>query len=172
MKKPIRGKRGFTLVEILVVIFIISIVTSVALFTVGRNTNKAIELFSNELVEIITLAEEEAMLQPLVLGMVFHERTITWVFLANAKDNRRNSWLPLNNSILKTSRIPDDMDINLLINRERVALTDKKNKELPQIIISMNGEVTPFNIYIGKKGDKPHYLIIGDSNGNITKQAL
>ena len=42
----------------------------------------------------------------------------------------------------------------------------------PQIVISTNGDVTPFTIYVGRKGKKPLYAISGDADGNVTSREL
>ena len=67
---------GFTLIELLVVIFIISIVTSVALLSISRNENKQLEAFTNELVQTVTLAEEQAMLQPSA-GFIYYQSSLS-----------------------------------------------------------------------------------------------
>ena len=55
-----QAKRGFTLLELLVVLVIISIVASMAMLTIGHNQNKEMETFTKELTQTLTLAEEQA----------------------------------------------------------------------------------------------------------------
>ena len=69
MKPARKTKAAYTLIEILIVLFIISIVTGVAILHVRYNENKQIETFANRFVGLVRLAEEQAMLQPAVLGL-------------------------------------------------------------------------------------------------------
>lgn len=42
----------------------------------------------------------------------------------------------------------------------------------PDIIISSSGDMTPFTITIGKKGEQPRYLIRGNTDGTVTTQII
>src|SRR5438105_3387067 len=70
-----RRTLGFTLIEILIVIVIISIVTGIAALTISRNQQKQYEYLATSLSHLITLAEEEAMLRPTTLGLAFTDHT-------------------------------------------------------------------------------------------------
>lgn len=169
--------RGFTLVEILIVLFIISIVTSIAMLSISYNHNKKIETFANELTQLLTLAEEQAMLQPSILGVSFSQHTFQFASF-KIMNEKKKTWVLLDDSILGKHNIPND--IELKIKASDVSLDKNKDKEEdedieqfnPQIIISTNGDVTPFAIYIGKEGEKPLYVIIGDTDGSITNKPL
>ena len=167
-----RRSKGFTLVEILVVLFIISIVTSVAMLSIGRNDNKRMETFANELTQIMTLAEEQAMLQPTVLGVSLNGHTIQFTRLQAAQDGKKSQWLPLQEAALNKHVIPDDIQVGIKVGSARTLASRSDESALPQIIISTNGDVTPFTIYVGKKGQKPLYAVTGEADGTITNQAL
>ena len=49
---------------------------------------------------------------------------------------------------------------------------DENEKHSPQIVISTNGDITPFKIYVAKTGKSPRYVISGDADGNITSKSL
>jgi len=86
--RKVSGNRcGFTLIEILVVILIISIVTSVALLSISRNENRQLETFTKDLVQTLTLAQEQAMLQPAVLGLAIERHT--YQFAARPKTRKK-----------------------------------------------------------------------------------
>lgn len=163
-----RGQQGYTLIEVLVVVFIISIVTSVALLSIGRNDDKQMETFAKELTEIVSLAEEQAMLQPVVLGLALKNNTLHFTHLAQSTADHSNKWVELTDSLLTKKNIPDNVQLSL----EMSGVHDDKVKNKPQIIISTNGDVTPFTIYIGKKGKKPRYAVVGEADGSITSRLL
>ena len=153
---------GYTLIEILVVLFIISIVTSVALLSLGRNENERVETFANELVQTMKAAEEIAMLQPMVLGMSLDQHSLRFTQFTLAGKEGKINWVPLQDKILAKTSIPSGIQAVVKMERQNV----------PQIVISTNGDVTPFTIYIGKAGEKPRYAVIGEANGEIYSKAL
>ena len=162
---------GFTLIEILIVLFIISIVSSVALLSIGHNENKRLASFANELTQTMVLAEEQAMLQPSVLGVILKDNSLQFVTLQSITDKNK-SWLPLNDKVLNQHLVPDNIQLEIEVGGQRVDLSDDKAATMPQIIISTNGDVTPFRIYIGKKGERPRYMVVGEADGNVINKSL
>lgn len=166
-----RNARGYTLIEILVVLFIISIVTSVALLTISRNQNKQLEIFANELAQSMSLAEEQAMLQSTVLGLRLDDHSFHFASMQQTVEGeKKTAWTPLQDTILGQHHIPGDIQLAVQVGGQK--LSSENTKVIPQVIISTNGEVTPFTIYVGKKGEKPRYIVTGDADGNITNKAL
>ena len=162
---------GYTLIEILIVIFIVSIVTTVALLAIGRNENKRLESFANDLTQLISLAEEEAMLQPAVLGLIVNGQALQFVQLRTDEEKKKNSWVLTQNKILAKQNIPDGIQIDLNIGNDRIALSEDET-QTPQIIISTNGEITPFAIYVSQKNKKPRYVVRGEVDGSVENEAL
>ena len=160
---------GYTLIEVLIVIFIISIVTTVTLLTISRNENRDIETFAKELTQMVSLAEEQAMLEPNVLGMTLATDTIQFASLTKDKENQP-VWLPLTDHVLNHYSIPSNIQVSLQIAGNKVELGSAKS--IPQIIISTNGDVTPFILYVGKKGMKPRFAITADADGNVSSTSL
>jgi len=173
--------RGFTLIEILIVILIISVVSSIGVLTISRNNNKEVEYFAKELTQVIQLAEEQAMLQSTVLGLVVSENSYEFVALSESRDkdnNKVTKWSPLEDRILGRHGIPDHVQMRVELRgaakKENEATGDESaevSKE-PQLVISANGNVTPFTIYIGQKGAKPRFIISGEADGTITRKDL
>ncbi len=177
MKRPYNARQGskinvngFTLIEILIVMVIISIVTSVALLKFNRNENKRLASFANELTQTLLLAEEQAMLQPAVIGMSLNENSFQFSTY-ESREGKSKTWRPLQDSVLRKYEISSDIQVNLEINHQFVSLSDDETIKSPQIIFSINGEVTPFVITISKKGKQTRYKIIGEADGSITQQS-
>jgi len=159
---------GYTLIEILIVLFIISIVTTTALLTISHNSNKTMESFADQLMQTLTLAEEQAILQPSVIGLHVDEQSFRFSSLQEEAASQKNTWVPLQDSILGKHRIPNGIEVSVKVDAAS-ADAEKKN---PQIIISTNGEATPFTIYVGKPGEKPLYAIRGEADGSISNKML
>lgn len=173
MHIPKRSMAGFTLIELLVVIFIISIVTSVALLSVGHNENRQLESFANELAQRVTLAEEQAMLQPAVLGLILDESSYQFAAYSPAVGDKKPTWTPIQDKILGQHPIPRDIELGVEVGGKHFTKTDEEETTKdPQVIISTNGDLTPFTIYIGKRGKTPRYVIRGDADGNVVTSLL
>lgn len=162
------ASKGYTLIEILVVLFIISITASIALLSLNRNQNKQVEIFTNELTQLITLAEEQAILQPAILGLHFSGHDFHFASYQPSITSKERAWLPLSNELLNKRVIPNNIEIKLEVNHMRADF----NKNTPQIVISTNGDMTPFTIFIGTHGQKPRYAITGTADGSVSNQSL
>lgn len=157
-----RKHKGYTLIEILIVIFIISIVSTVALVTIGHNKNRRLETIAKQITQMLTLAEEQAMLQPAMLGLYINESSFQFLIY-------QQQWTVLQDKSLRSHSIPD----NVALTFENPTSTDNNDDSLtPQIIISTDGDITPFTLYIGNKGDAPRYVIKGEADGTVTSQML
>ena len=180
MTKPMQAHRytrrskcmpqGYTLIEILVVMLIISIVTSVALLSIGHNENREIETFANEISQMVTLAEDQAMLEPNILGLSISGRALQFASYQTADDKQKNHWVPLQDAVLGERVIPSNIEVRVETGGVKTAMS--ANTLNPQVVISTNGDTTPFTIYVGKKGQKPLYAITGDADGKVTTRFL
>lgn len=162
---------GYTLIEVLIVILIISIVTTATLMTISRNENRDIEMFAKEITQMVSLAEEQAMLEPNVLGISLASHSVQFASLGKDTETKKPVWLPLNDHVLNRAVIPGNIQISLEVAGKVVELNGV-SKSIPQIIFSTNGDVTPFVMYVGKKGKKPRYAITADADGNVSSTSL
>lgn len=165
-----RSQRGFTLIEILVVIFIIGIVTGVGLLTISHNENREIKTFATELTQMVSMAEEQAMLQPQVMGVSIDRLAVSFSCLKKDRTSEKSTWLPVNDHVLSHYKIPENIEVSLQMDGKLVKLDS--GSKIPQIIFSTNGDVTPFVMYVGKRGHKPQYAISTDADGGVQNIAL
>lgn len=150
--------RGFTLIEVLIVILIISIVTSVATLSIHFNRNKQLETLSRQLVNAINLAEEEALLNSTIIGIGFSNQG--WQFYRYQEQT--HSWALLNDKALHSPPVPEYSQFSLKIQNKDVPIDGK-----PRLVISSNGDIPAFTIGIGKSDAEPLYQIIGEEGGNV-----
>jgi len=151
---------GFTLIEILIVLVIISIVSSVAILTVSHNQNKNLENLAHELQRVILLAEQEAMLRPATLGLALTSTSFQFY-------QYTTRWVPLSTPILGMHHFPATIQLQLKINHKIIPLNTP-----PVLIISASGDLTPFIILIGKKEAPPRYAVIGYANGQVNTRYI
>lgn len=176
--------KGYTLIEILIVIVIISIVSTVALLSIGHNKNRRIESLAKQLTQMLSLAEEQAMLQPVVLGVSINERTITFLSYQPTDNNKNMHWVPVDDKTLKQRSIPDGIQVDVSSSTSSTVIASERSERgnpgdgstseestmQPQIVISPNGDVTPFTISIGQEGSAPLYVVKGEADGTISIQ--
>ena len=137
---------------------IISIVASVAVLTITTNQNKNIENFTHQLVNVITLSEEEAMLRPATLGLAFTSDTYQFYQF-------QKKWIALTDKIYGEHHFSRSIKLSLKV-QNKIAPLDGK----PYLIISTSGDVSPFVILIGKQNHPPLFKIVGFANGNIKSE--
>jgi general secretion pathway protein H len=164
MLKP---KAGYTLLEILVVLVIISIVAGMAVLTVGHNHNKQLQAFTQELAQTLTLAEEQALLQPTTLGLELTPRSFRFYEYREVKTGK--TWEPVADRELGLHSIPKDIQVSLQIAGKTLPLEALEGKA-PSLLVSTNGTLTPFTILIGQKDKTPRYQLTGRSDGTVTSQ--
>lgn len=154
-----KSSSGYTLIEILIVIVIISIVAAFAVLTIGHNQNKKIESLGKEIANMIELAEEQAMLQPALLS--FSVQNNSYQF--NQYQPLSKSWRPITDSLLGKHIFSGAIQVSL---HNTAQENEEKNFML---IITPSGDITPFVILIGSKNKAPSYQIIGTAQGDITQ---
>ena len=160
--------RGFTLIELLIVMVIISVVGGVAMLTISHNQNTRFDNLTKQITSMLSLGEEQAMLQPAVLGLGFTDTTFQFYEYDESKTStqeKTHPWRPLDDPTLGLHHIPDGTQVTVKI-RDKVIPTGKDLA--PQLIISTSGDIIPFTILIGKIGSEPAYQIIGAANGSLT----
>lgn len=163
-----KSVRGFTLIELLIVIVIISIVSGVAVLTISHNQNTRFDAVAKQITNILTLAEEQAMLKPAILGLELTDTTFQFYEYDDNATDKQHLWRAVTNKELGLHRIPDGTQLTLKI-RDKV-IPNEPNNDTPQphLIISTSGDIIPFTILIGKPGSKPQYHIIGEANGSLS----
>lgn len=145
--------KGFTLIEILIVIVIITITVNFTILAFGDFGEKTkITYFAKNFVSLISLIKKEAILSDKNMAINIKKDNFTILKFNN------NSWQTDKNTIYKKNTLPNGMFM-FLINKNRKARN--------QIYISSDGVVTPFTLSFGKSLDKIIISIRCDKSGNI-----
>lgn len=150
-------KRGFTLIEILVVILIIGISTAVAMlafgdFGAGRKAIVTAEHFK----AYIKLVQQRAILEMNTLGINIKSNGYETLRFS---DNL--SWHPItNSSLFRWQSFPPNVKVTFR-NKMRTA---------PDLVINPSGDMTPFALNFGVEGEPDMITLIGDDNGELYLQ--
>ena len=118
---------------------------------------------------IIPAAEEQAILQPAVLGMrVQNDRYSFYRFLIDT-EKHVGFWQPINDHLFGLKILP--ADVELIVEKTKPAeqeTTGQANNAQPDIVLLPSGDITAFTITIGARGEAPSYQLIGQANGVIS----
>jgi len=159
---------GFTLLEILVVMIIIAIASSIIVLKMGDFylSNKRIEVFAKELSSLIQLARNQAIFSMNVIGLRITGRDVTFVQLDDTKDM---NWKTMDKKdAFWTSRtIPENVVIEVKMEGGGNDQSLQKKAFSPQIIIFPSGEMTPFTLSMHRLGSAQTYTIKGSYIGQI-----
>lgn len=170
-----RSQRGFTLLELLLVILIIGIILSFAALSIGGGNERAIEDEMKRLAGLIELASQEATLESRELAVQFNGNK--YEFLA-FEDNK---WVLITgDDTFRPRTLPEEMRLTARIEDEPVSLGKEESggteNTLPRIYLLSSGEITPFQLML-KDATKNQesansYQLNGNINGKIELRVM
>ena len=166
------ASRGFTLIEILVVVAIIAIITAVTLLSVNlTGRDRELEKESDRLLALINYAREQAELQTREYGVMFQDDGYEFL----TYDTRRASWRSVfEDDALKARKLPDGLGFKLTVEARPVVLArpkDAKDKT-PQLMIYSNGDLTTFAATLQREGGMRSVTLTEDDKGQVVEQPM
>ena len=148
---------GFTLVEVLVVVSLVSILTGVVVlgFT-GADTQQEVKGFAQRFAFRVELARQQALNRNREWGIYVAEQD--YHFAEFSPD--LGEWEEQSQRPFDTIEVPDF--VRLRIETEGVGELPFENEHLPQILVFSSGEVTPFTLYLEMPGDLEAWVVNSD----------
>ncbi len=193
LSNSFRRTRGFTLIEIIVVIFIIGIVVSFATLSVNVSTTRVVPSEVQRLESLMALASDEAVLQTQEMALEVYRNGYRFMELMQADQSWK--WQPLQDDAQFRPRcFPEGVTMEAVIegleapldtvdctkftapadetSSEEKATVQKsrldEDKEPPRVFLLSSGEMTPFDLKVAMQGEKKNYLhLVGDLTGKI-----
>lgn len=167
--------RGFTLIEILVVLAIIAIVTAgavLSLSVLGRDSQ--LDTQRDRLVDRMNYAIDQAALETRQLGLYCTEHGYRFLEF----DPRTRLWAPFPaGSALSPRRLPSGLDLRLQVDSHDVVLgtaADARRLEQtgaanfkPHIMIFSDGDLTSFRLTLERTGTHHRATIAPDETGHV-----
>ncbi len=157
--------KGLTLLEILVVLFMIGIITGLAVLSVNYDESEQLNKEAQRLTALIRLNQEEALLRGEQRGVGFTKSGYQFYIL-----DPENRWLPLEDSdLLKAHQLPKDFRLQLSLEGRLVPLSQTIDK--PQVLLLSSGESSDFNLILSA-ADLPGYQLSADASGQLRTAPL
>ncbi|HKE44982.1 MAG TPA: type II secretion system minor pseudopilin GspH [Steroidobacteraceae bacterium] len=167
-QRSVERSRGFTLIEILVVVFIIGILVSVTLIsihTLGRDTEIRDE--TARLVALIGAVHEQAEMEGRDFGLRLQEREYEFL----AYDARRDVWQAVDgDDLLRPRQLPAGLNLRLRLDGRDAVLrapADTKKPWPPQVQIQSSGDLSAFELKLQREDSDHEATITGDANGEL-----
>ncbi len=153
---------GFTLIEILVVVFIIGIILGFASLNLGgRALDDKVEEEARRLRQLFSLARDEASVTGLELGWRLEDGSYQFLALAET------GWVPYpQRGPLRPRQLAPFLRLDLRLDQQPVSSDEKAL--LPQIMFLSSGELTPFEMTMSASGLDAVFRLTGNYFGEIS----
>lgn len=162
-------KKGFTLLELLVVIVIIGIASTIIVLKSGPLflSHRTTLTTAKEITALLELAKRQAIFTMSTLGVRFSAKNYTFY---QYDDIHLTGWKPLEK--IDDFWQPRPIANNLVVNLQSQTISDLPNLGKggfsPQIIITPNGDISPFKLTIHTAGKNDDIVITNDGSGRVS----
>ncbi len=165
--------RGFTLVEILVVVVIIAFVTAMAILAVGTTgRDSQLDEETRRIEGLIGLLHERALLEGRDFGLRIEPAAYEFVVY----DPNRDRWLTLDQETeFRHRELPKGVSFQLQLDSQIVVikpidrtLSSDAPAPGPQVAIAASGEGTPFRLTLLREGTSAKASVDGDALGKLS----
>lgn len=157
---------GFTLIEILVVLFIGGLILNIASIAIDQNVQKNGQQLAQTLFAQMRLARQNAILlnQQYALSLKLNNDVLSYSWLLHNSQNEQ--WRPTAGNGLKRDTFPDVFNIDITIEDHDFTLAkDQQDDASGGVILFLSsGETTPFEIVFNDKETPENPPVILKSN--------
>ncbi len=167
--------KGFTLVEILIVMLIMAVVISLAVLSVGSTgRDSQLDEESRRIEGLVGLLHERALLEGRDFGLRIEPAAYEFVVY----DTRRDLWLMLDQEReFRHRELPKGISFQLQLDSQTVVIKpidrnlSNGTPPNPQIAIAASGEGTPFRLILLREGTQARAAVDGDALGKVSRES-
>lgn len=146
---------GFTLVEILVVLFIVSIMSGLVVANLPSFTRtQDFDTEARRLEVLLDMAREHAVVQAVEMGFMVEDDGYSFYFYNEIEQ----AWEQMQESPFSVRALPETIRLSLEIQGEEFKLADDEDSKGPKLLLLSSGETTPFELEIYQQPDLSRIL--------------
>jgi general secretion pathway protein H len=150
-------QRGFTLIEVMVVVIIIGVLINFVTISFSRNSPQdQLKTEAQRLSSLIGLASEEALLRSVLIGVDIGEEEYGFMRL------EEGNWVPMDDNLFRTRELPEGMLFSIASTQQ---IGEDEEENLPEIILLNSGEMTPFELKLSSDRIDSYYRLTGNEMG-------
>lgn len=175
MRGDAARSKGFTLVEILVVVVIMAVVISLAVLSIGVTGRDAqLDEETRRIEGLVGMLHERALLEGRDFGMRIDPTSYSFLAYQTARDR----WVPMDQEHeFRRRELAKGLSFILQLDSQTVVLkAPSKNFSsdhtlpAPQLAIAASGEGTPFRLTLQREETKAKASVVGDALGKVSRE--
>lgn len=167
-------QRGFTLLEILVVLVIMAIGTAMAVFSTGiLDADRDVARETRRLHALLEMAQEQAVFQGRTIGLEIAAEGYRFYLYDRRPDDDGNMismWVPMDDDeIFRPRALAEDIIVELYVDDRNAQLPvpDDEDAPVPQIILLSSGDISPFEVHLFREASDTRYRLVGDAREGL-----
>jgi general secretion pathway protein H len=166
-----RAARGFTLVEVLVIVVIVGLLAAGIVLSVGTTgRDRELEREGERLAALMNYVREQAELQTREFGLQVREDGYQFTRF----DPRLDTWAePPDDDVLRERKLPGGVRAQLTVEGRPVVLRRRPdpNDRTPHVMILSNGDFTAFELTLARDGTREALRLSPDDSGHVRVEA-
>jgi len=141
-----KKERGFTLIEIMVVVVIVAVLMGAVTLSFPKTGDDLLQEQADRFTALLALSQDEAILQSRDLALAIEEKNYSF-FARSENENEEDQWQAYSSAPLVPRELIGGVEAELLLDGISIKLP-KPDKVKPQVLILSSGEITPFTLVL------------------------
>ena len=154
-----RNHRGFTLLEIMVVVVLIALTVTLVGVNLGRDLDQVANLEAQRFAKLLDHVRAESVLTGKIYAVEVNEQDKTYHFLESPEKWARVT----QDDILRQRYFPEYLSI-------RFDILQRENSDSGMLIVQGDAEITPFKLVV--TGDKYLHVVALDEAFNVSVEQV